>query len=131
MTAKLPPLPEPDWIAIDTPGADYDTTFVKTEREAADISESTCYETSREILFSEAKLRAYAEEAVRVAVGEVQKDAERYRALRNGLSDWHGDCYVMTFDVDGDFPVVGADMDARVDRMAKRLAALNSEAAQG
>lgn len=50
------------------------------------------------------------------------QDAERYRVLRNGLSDWHGDCYAMTFDSEGDYPVVGADLDNRVDRMIERAA---------
>lgn len=51
------------------------------------------------------------------------RDAERWRMVRNGHSDYYGDCYAMTFDPDGDYPVVGHDLDNRVDRMVARVKA--------
>lgn len=42
------------------------------------------------------------------------KDAARYRQVRLGLSDVHGDVYAMVFAEDGDYPV----QDEHLDRLA-------------
>lgn len=57
--------------------------------------------------------------ALRAALADMQ-DAERYRVIREGKSDWHGDCYAMTFSEDGDFPLRGDKLDAAVDAQAAR-----------
>jgi hypothetical protein len=43
------------------------------------------------------------------------RDAERYRRIRLGLSDVHGDVYAMVFAGDGDYPEDGDDLDRIVD----------------
>jgi hypothetical protein len=101
MTAKLPQLPEHP----SGPAACW------TEREGEVI---------------QAAIIAYAEEAVRVAVGELQKDANRYRWLRDCTAD--DEEVVMVRGERGrhtDELQSGAALDAAID------AALNSEAAQG
>lgn len=57
--AALPELPEPCWIAIDTPGADFDVTFVRTQAEVRELEDGENYETIN--LFSETQLVAYGQ----------------------------------------------------------------------
>ncbi|MGB8510214.1 MAG: hypothetical protein WCD76_17680 [Pyrinomonadaceae bacterium] len=48
------------------------------------------------------------------------RDAERYRRIRLGLSDVHGDVYAMVFAGDGDYPEDGDDLDRIVDAAIAR-----------
>jgi hypothetical protein len=54
-------LPEPDWLAVDTPGADFDVSFALTMQEALQLNEgdpdAPTYVTK---LYSEEKVRALA-----------------------------------------------------------------------
>ena len=51
---------------------------------------------------------------------DVVRDAARYRLIRKGLSEFHGDVYGMAFAEDGDYPVSGNDLDKHVDAMGER-----------
>lgn len=98
-TNKLPPLPElPAWIAIDTPGADYDTTFVLTRDEARDLIETSDLEQVGIELFTAGQMRAYAAEAIRQSqslpagavaglVGKWRDNADDVRS-NQPVSDW-------------------------------------------
>ena len=46
---------------------------------------------------------------------ELRKDSERYRRIRLGLSNVHGDVYAMVFAGDGDYPEDGDALDRAVD----------------
>lgn len=72
----LPALPEPKWLAVDTPGADFDVTFVRSVQEADEMDEGEP-PSHREPLFNDDQLRAYAREAIRLAHGEVAMWAYR------------------------------------------------------
>lgn len=50
-----------------------------------------------------------------VELEALRKDAERYRFIRRGLSDHHGDVYAMVFAGDGDYPENGEALDRIVD----------------
>jgi len=61
---RLPPLPEPTWIAVDTPGADFDTSFVQSEDEALDLTEGSEYDRNRTDLFTADQMRDYAQASI-------------------------------------------------------------------
>jgi len=46
-------------------------------------------------------------------------DAARYREIREGSFDVHGDVYAMVFATDGDFPAYGNNLDGFVDAAMK------------
>jgi len=48
------------------------------------------------------------------------RDAKRYRLIREGRSAVFGDCYAMTFDEEGDYPVSHDVLDAAVDAAYKK-----------
>lgn len=50
-----------------------------------------------------------------VVSDEEVRDAARYRHIRKGLSEFHGDVYAMTFSDDGDYQVAGNDLDKHID----------------
>ena len=57
----------------------------------------------------------YTQEAIdtlRAQLAEAQRDAERWRYLRDSGDD---SIYAMRFDIDGDTPISGAELDASID----------------
>jgi hypothetical protein len=69
-------------------------------------------DVNRELAASNRMLRDRAEAA--------EKDAQRYRAIRNPpYSDQHGDLYAMCFEGDGDIVLKGDDLDAAADSAIK------------
>jgi len=61
----LPPLPEPDWYAVDTVGADDEVTFVERMEDALELSGDGIPDTSKiTSLYAGSKVRDYAHTAL-------------------------------------------------------------------
>lgn len=63
MNNKLPPLPKPMWIAVETPGADSDITFVATDAEAFDLAPDAHFDR----LYTAEQMREHADMAIRMS----------------------------------------------------------------
>lgn len=74
---------------------------------------STSYEPGRAILLMREAADALSAQAARIA--GLERDAARYRRIRLGQSDLHGDVYAMIFAPDGDYPEDGDELDAAID----------------
>lgn len=90
-----------DWLQNAATVERYGTVFLQ-ERERRAIVEC---------------LRAATQAAPVATTAQVQEDAARYRKIRAGRSDYHGDCYAMSFQPDGDEPLDGEELDRTVDAM--------------
>jgi hypothetical protein len=67
----LPPLPEPDWYAVDTVGADDEVTFVERMEDALELSGDGTPDTSKiTSLYTGSKVRDYAHTALASSAAE-------------------------------------------------------------
>lgn len=75
--ADMPPLPGADWFAVETPGGDFDVTFVTSSAQAYEYLDEDATEEDVREFFSVAKLHAYARTYADACVAEALERAAK------------------------------------------------------
>ena len=70
----------------------------------------------KEAIADKQKARVALEQRIK----EIEADAKRWKKVSMQRSDYHGDCYVMVFAGDGDYPPMPSELDSIVDAMKEQ-----------